>query len=80
MESMVLFVILSLQKTIQCIHAWPEGHHPYDCLRLMYAPPQVFLALLARHYTFTADTNTDWSFAIGKVPKNRLPMTLTPLA
>lgn len=41
---------------------------------------QVFLALLARHYDFTADTDTQWTFAIGKIPKNGLPLTLTPRA
>lgn len=30
---------------------------------------KVLLALVARHYSFTADNNTEWSQAIGKVPK-----------
>jgi hypothetical protein len=32
---------------------------------------KVLLALVARHYTFTADNNTQWTQAIGKVPKVR---------
>jgi hypothetical protein len=30
---------------------------------------KVLLALLARHYTFEADNNTEWINSIGKVPK-----------
>ena len=40
---------------------------------------KVFLALLARHYDFTADTNTEWVQALGKKPKNGLPTTYTRL-
>jgi cytochrome P450 len=60
----------------------PFGHGPRFCLGFYLAMVEmkVFLALLARGYDFTADTNTDWGYAVGKVPKNRLPLTLTPLA
>jgi hypothetical protein len=30
---------------------------------------KVLLALLARHYSFEADNNTEWINSIGKVPK-----------
>lgn len=30
---------------------------------------KVLLALLARHYSFTADNNTEWVHTISKVPK-----------
>jgi len=40
---------------------------------------KVFLALLARHYDFTADTNTEWVQVLGKKPKNGLPTTYTRL-
>jgi hypothetical protein len=40
---------------------------------------KVLLALVARSYAFTADTNTEWAQAVGKVPKNGLPMTVQPL-
>ncbi len=30
---------------------------------------KTLLALVARHYTFTCDNNTEWTQAIGKVPK-----------
>lgn len=30
---------------------------------------KVLLALVARHYTFVADNNTEWQNAIGRVPK-----------
>jgi cytochrome P450 len=40
------------------------------------AEMKVFLALLARDYDFTADTNTTWAQEIGRVPKNGLPMTV----
>ena len=30
---------------------------------------KTLLALFARGYTFTADNNTEWTQAIGKVPK-----------
>jgi hypothetical protein len=39
----------------------------------------VFLALLARGYSFTADTDTEWRPAIGLYPVNGLPLTLKPL-
>lgn len=41
------------------------------------AEMKVFLALLARHYEFVADTNTEWKQEIGRVPANGLPMTVT---
>jgi hypothetical protein len=41
------------------------------------AEMKVFLAFLARSYDFSVDGNTDWLFAIGRVPKNGLPMTIT---
>jgi hypothetical protein len=34
---------------------------------------KVLLALSARHYTFVCDNNTEWTQAIGKVPKVRMP-------
>jgi hypothetical protein len=30
---------------------------------------KVLLALAARHYSFVCDNNTEWTQAIGKVPK-----------
>ncbi len=33
------------------------------------AEMKVLLALLARHYTFTADNDTEWVHTIAKVPK-----------
>lgn len=30
---------------------------------------KTLLALVARHYSFTVDNNTEWVQAIGKVPK-----------
>lgn len=35
----------------------------------------MLLALVARHYTFTADNDTEWGQAIGKVPKVSLKNT-----
>jgi hypothetical protein len=32
---------------------------------------KVLLALLAQHYSFTADNNTEWVHTIAKVPKVR---------
>lgn len=41
------------------------------------AEMKAFLALLAREYEFTADTNTEWKQAIGRVPVNGLPMRVS---
>ncbi|KAI8464385.1 MAG: cytochrome P450 [Monoraphidium minutum] len=59
----------------------PFGHGPRFCAgySVAMAEMKVFLALLARGYDFTADTNTEWRQEIGRVPKNGLPMTLTRL-
>jgi cytochrome P450 len=43
------------------------------------AEMKVFLALLARGYDYTADTNTPWVQEVGRVPKNGLPLTVTRL-
>lgn len=60
----------------------PFGHGPRFCLGHYLAMVQMktYLALLARKYDFTADINTTWTSALGKVPKNRLPLNLTALA
>ncbi len=39
---------------------------------------KVFLAMLVRHYDFAADNDTTWRQAVGRVPANGLPLTLTP--
>jgi cytochrome P450 len=59
----------------------PFGHGPRFCVgyTLAMAEVKVFLALFCRSYSFTADTNTTWSEAVGKVPANGLPMTITRL-
>lgn len=41
------------------------------------AEMKAFLALLARDYEFTADTNTEWKQMIGRVPVNGLPMRVS---
>jgi hypothetical protein len=38
---------------------------------------KVFLALLARGYSFSADNNTEWKPALGFYPANGLPLVLT---
>lgn len=38
------------------------------------AEMKAVLALLARGYAFSADTNTKWVQQIGRVPVNGLPM------
>jgi len=38
---------------------------------LAMAEMKVLLALVARHYCFTADNNTEWVHTISKVPKVR---------
>lgn len=59
----------------------PFGYGPRYCLGYAMAMGEmkVFLALLARHYDFTADTNTEWVQVLGKKPKNGLPTTYTRL-
>lgn len=56
----------------------PFGHGPRFCAgySVAMAEMKVYLALLARHYDFNADTNTTWKQEIGQVPKNGLPMTV----
>lgn len=44
---------------------------------LALAEMKVFLALLARSYSFTADNNTEWKPALGFYPANGLPLVLT---
>lgn len=46
---------------------------------LATAEMKVFLALLARHYSFDADNNTEWKPALGYFPANGLPLVLTKL-
>eukprot|EP00775_Hariotina_reticulata_P013035 gene13035-13164_t len=46
---------------------------------LAMAEMKAFLAVLARCYSFTADNNTEWQQAVGKVPVNGLPVVITPL-
>jgi hypothetical protein len=41
------------------------------------AEMKIFLALLARQYTFSADTNTEWKPALGYYPANGLPLVLS---
>jgi len=48
-------------------------------VHLAMAEMKTVLAVLARCYAFTADNNTEWRQAVGKVPVNGLPMVLTPL-
>jgi hypothetical protein len=43
------------------------------------AEMKIFLALLARHYAFEADNNTEWKPALGYYPANGLPLVLTQL-
>jgi hypothetical protein len=40
------------------------------------AEMKVFLALLARNYSFTVDNDTDWKPALGFYPANGLPLVL----
>jgi hypothetical protein len=40
------------------------------------AEMKVFLALLARSYSFTVDNNTEWKPALGFYPANGLPLVL----
>lgn len=47
---------------------------------LAMAEMKVFLATLARGYTFTADTDTDFASVPMAAPKNGLPMTVAKLA
>ena len=44
------------------------------------AEMKAFLALLARGYSFQADTNTQWVQSIGRVPANGLPMRVSRLS
>ena len=46
---------------------------------LAMAEMKVFLSLLARHYSFTADNNTEWKPALGFYPANGLPLILNRL-
>lgn len=41
------------------------------------AEMKVYLATLARKYDFSIDNNTEWVQAVGKVPRNGLPITIT---
>lgn len=43
------------------------------------AEMKVFLALLARHYSFTVDNNTEWKQGVGRFPANGLPVVFRPL-
>jgi hypothetical protein len=43
---------------------------------LAIAEMKVFLALLARSYSFTVDNNTEWKPALGFYPANGLPLVL----
>lgn len=63
--------------TYPCVYlsiyrAHPSHHNRY-CLGsgLALAEMKTVLALVARHYTFSADNNTEWQYAIGKSPKVR---------
>lgn len=44
---------------------------------LAMAEMKVYLATLARSYDFTVDNNTEWVQAVGKVPKNGLPIVIS---
>eukprot|EP00879_Flechtneria_rotunda_P025615 GHRR01027242.1.p1 GENE.GHRR01027242.1~~GHRR01027242.1.p1 ORF type:complete len:174 (+),score=37.68 GHRR01027242.1:187-708(+) len=59
-------------------HLMPFGAGVRYCLGagLAMAEMKVFLALLARHYDFTADNNTAWKPALGDYPENRLPLVI----
>jgi hypothetical protein len=46
---------------------------------LAMAEMKIFLALLARHYSFEADNDTEWKPALGYYPANGLPLVLTQL-
>ncbi|WIA32262.1 hypothetical protein OEZ86_003108 [Tetradesmus obliquus] len=60
----------------------PFGSGPRFCLgeRLAMAEMKVVLALLMRQYDFSVDNNTEWMQAVGRVPKNGLPLKLRRLA
>lgn len=47
---------------------------------LAMAEMKAFLALLARHYTFTAENNTEWVRGVGMVPQNGLPLVVSRMA
>lgn len=71
-----------LEQLADCVSHQPSLHNPAPtryCIggNLAMAEMKVFLAFLARSYDFSVDGNTDWLFAIGRVPKNGLPMTIT---
>ncbi|KAF8059378.1 HISN7 [Scenedesmus sp. PABB004] len=57
----------------------PFGGGPRFCAgyAVAMAEMKVFLALLARGYDFTADTDTTWRQRIGPQPANGLPLTVT---
>ncbi|KAF6255323.1 cytochrome P450 [Scenedesmus sp. NREL 46B-D3] len=57
----------------------PFGHAPRYCVgaTLALSEMKVFLALLLRGYEFECDADTRWSpGALGKVPRNGLPMKI----
>jgi cytochrome P450 len=59
----------------------PFGHGGRHCLgvHLAMAEMKAFLALMGQGYRIEADTNTEWQYGVGRVPKNGLPMVVTRL-
>ncbi|WIA13789.1 hypothetical protein OEZ85_007337 [Tetradesmus obliquus] len=58
----------------------PFGHAPRYCVGAMLALSEMktFLALLLRGYDFACDADTTWApGALGKVPRNGLPMQIS---
>lgn len=68
-------------EAIKSPHQMPFGVGPRFCLgyHLAQAELKVFMCLLARHYSFSVDADTEWIQQVGRTPVNGLPMTVKKL-
>lgn len=58
----------------------PRAHRGQPCTDAAAADAAARLSRqLARKYDVRVDNNTEWQQAVGRVPKNGLPLVLTPL-